>query len=352
MRKLIDRLEQNHSLEKEEWIALISSESEKEYLFARARSASRKYYGNHVYARGLIEFTNYCRNNCYYCGIRHDNRNAARYRLSEEEILECCENGYRIGFRTFVLQGGEDVYYTDERMVRLITKIKSLYPDCALTLSIGERLKESYKKFHDSGADRYLLRHETAVDPHYRMLHPEELTLRSRMDCLWNLKEAGFQVGCGFMAGSPGQTAECLAEDMLFITKFKPQMVGVGPFIPHHDTPFAGKTAGTLGQTLYMIGLLRLLKPDLLIPATTALGTICENGRELGILAGANVIMPNLSPKENRKKYELYDNKLCAGDEAAESFQHLKSRLDKIGYRFAEGRGDPAEGLGGMKCTT
>lgn len=184
MRKLIDRLEQNHSLEKEEWIALISSESEKEYLFARARIASRKYYGNHVYARGLIEFTNYCRNNCYYCGIRHDNRNAARYRLSEEEILQCCENGYRIGFRTFVLQGGEDVYYTDERMVRLITKIKSLYPDCALTLSIGERPKESYKKFHDSGADRYLLRHETAVDPHYRMLHPEELTLRSRMDCL------------------------------------------------------------------------------------------------------------------------------------------------------------------------
>lgn len=343
MRRLIDKLEQNHCLKKEEWTELITAQAEKEYLFAASRKVSRRYYGNQIYARGLIEFTNYCKNNCYYCGIRRDNPHVVRYRLGEEEILDCCRAGYGLGFRTFVLQGGEDAYFTDGRMERLIAKIKAAYPDCALTLSIGEKSKESYQKFFDAGADRYLLRHETADEVHYRKLHPEELSLANRKECLFHLKEIGYQVGCGFMVGSPGQTAECLAEDMLFITELKPQMVGIGPFVPHHDTPFANEAQGTLEQTLYMIGLLRLLKPDLLLPATTALGTIDPKGREKGILAGANVVMPNLSPVRVRKKYELYDNKICTGDEAAECKDCLSRRIESIGYVLAEGRGDPAK---------
>lgn len=352
MRELIDRLEQQHTLKKEEWITLISEKADKEYLFAKARAKAWQYYGNKVYVRGLIEFTNYCKNNCYYCGIRRDNFNAVRYRLSESDILDCCRRGYEFGLRTFVLQGGEDAYYTDERLVKLIQTIKSLYPDCALTLSIGEKSKESYQKFFLAGADRYLLRHETADKYHYEKLHPKELSFEHRIKCLLELKEIGYQVGCGFMVGSKGQTAECLAEDMLFITELQPQMVGIGPFIPHHDTPFAEEAAGTLELTLYMIGLLRLLKPNLLLPATTALGTIDEKGREKGILAGANVVMPNLSPTKVRKKYELYDNKICTGDEAAECLNCLALRMEQIGYRLSKDRGDPVEEPGGIKCTT
>lgn len=351
MRRLIDKLEQNHKLEKGEWTDLIAARADEEYLFAKARAVSRQYYGNSVYVRGLIEFTNYCKNNCYYCGIRRDS-GVKRYRLGEEEILGCCEKGYGLGFRTFVLQGGEDAYYTDERLANLVSKIKAAHPDCALTLSVGEKSKESYQKFFEAGADRYLLRHETADEAHYRRLHPKELELANRKECLFRLKEIGYQVGCGFMTGSPGQTAECLAEDMLFITELKPQMVGIGPFIPHHDTPFANEAQGTLELTLYMIGLLRLLKPDLLLPATTALGTIDPKGREKGILAGANVVMPNLSPVRVRKKYELYDNKICTGDEAAECKDCLSRRIENIGYVLAEGRGDPAIEPGGAICTT
>ncbi len=347
MRRLIDRLERDHKLTKEEWIAVITERADRDYLFERARTLAKQYYGNAVYIRGLIEFTNYCGNNCYYCGIRRDNSRARRYRLSEEEILDCCKEGYALGFRTFVLQGGEDGYYTDEKLEKLIRKIKTLYPDCALTLSIGERSRESYERYFQAGADRYLLRHETADHGHYRKLHPEELTLKKRMDCLWNLKEIGYQVGCGFMVGSPGQTAECLAADMLFITELQPHMAGIGPFIPHHETPFAGESQGTAEQTLYMIGLLRLLKPNLLLPATTALGTIHARGREEGILAGANVVMPNLSPVGVRKKYELYDNKICTGDEAAECRHCLQGRIESIGYKLAVGRGDPVEDAGG-----
>lgn len=349
MRELIDRLEQQHTLKKEEWTALISEKADKEYLFAKARAKARQYYSNKVYVRGLIEFTNYCKNNCYYCGIRRDNKNVVRYRLSEDDILDCCKRGYEFGLRTFVLQGGEDAFYTDERLVKLIHTIKSLYSDCALTLSIGEKSKESYRNFFLAGADRYLLRHETADKCHYEKLHPKELSFEHRIKCLFDLKEIGYQVGCGFMVGSKGQTAECLAEDMMFITKLKPQMVGIGPFVPHHDTPFAKEAAGTLELTLYMIGLLRLLKPNLLLPATTALGTIDEKGREKGILAGANVVMPNLSPTKVRKKYELYDNKICMGDEAAECLDCLTFRMEQIGYRLSKDRGDPAEEPGGMK---
>ncbi len=343
MRRLIDKLERDHCLKKEEWMALIAAEAEKEYLYERARAVSGQYYGNKVYTRGLIEFTNYCRNNCYYCGIRRDNADVERYRLSEEEILSCCKEGYRLGFRTFVLQGGEDAYYTDDRLIHLIRAIKKAYGDCALTLSIGEKSKESCRKFFEAGADRYLLRHETANKEHYRSLHPKELSLEKRQECLYNLKEIGFQTGCGFMVGSPGQTVECLAEDMLFITELQPQMVGIGPFVPHHKTPFASEAAGSVERTLYLIGLLRLLKPNLLLPATTALGTMDENGRERGILAGANVVMPNLSPVGVRKKYALYDNKICTGDEAAECRMCLSGRMERIGYRLVTDRGDPAE---------
>ena len=343
MRELIARLEQNHSLEKEEWTALIKSRADADYLYERARAAARRYYGTAVYTRGLIEFTNYCKNNCYYCGIRRDNSKVERYRLTEEEISDCCKQGYALGFRTFVLQGGEDPYYTDDRLEHIIHGIKSSYPDCALTLSVGEKSRESYQKFFDAGADRYLLRHETANETHYRKLHPQEMSLRNRKECLFLLKEIGYQTGCGFMVGSPGQTAEDLAEDMLFITELWPHMVGIGPFVPHHATPFAKEAKGSVELTLYLTGLLRLLKPDLLIPATTALGTADARGREKGILAGANVVMPNLSPVRVRKKYELYDNKICTGDEAAECRGCLTRRMESIGYQLVTDRGDPAE---------
>lgn len=343
MQQLINRLEQNRRLTKEEWITLIAEKKDAEYLFERARAAREKYYGKAVYTRGLIEFTNYCKNNCNYCGIRRENATAVRYRLSMDEIMDCCAQGYALGFRTFVLQGGEDAWYTDERIVEILTKIKSAYPDCAITLSIGEKTRESYQKYFDAGADRYLLRHETGNKSHYEYLHPAEMSFEKRRKCLWDLKEIGYQVGCGFMVGAPGQTPEHLAEDMQFITELQPQMVGIGPFVPHHATPFAKENGGTVEETLYMLGLLRLLQPNLLLPSTTALGTIDPKGREKGILAGANVVMPNLSPTSVRKKYELYDNKICTGDEAAECRNCLEQRMKSIGYELVIDRGDPVK---------
>lgn len=341
-RQLIDRLKEERTLTKQEWIRLICGRTPElaEYLFLLAREEQRRYYGRDIYVRGLIEFTNYCKNDCFYCGIRKSSRNALRYRLSKEDILSCCRTGYRLGFRTFVLQGGEDAYYTDEKLVHILRCIKKQYPDCAVTLSVGERSYDSYRRLFDAGADRYLLRHETSNASHYSMLHPPSLTSLARQQCLWNLKEIGYQVGTGFMVGSPYQTAEHLAEDMLFIKKLNPHMVGIGPFIVHHDTPFADKTSGTLELTLFMLGLLRLMLPKVLLPATTALGTIDPNGRELGILAGANVVMPNLSPVNVRKDYSLYDNKICTGDEAAECRDCLERRMESIGYRIITARGD------------
>ena len=344
------KLIREHNLTWEEFAELIKMADDPQVDALLAEEAVRirkEVYGTDVYTRGLIEFTNYCKNDCYYCGIRRSNLNAKRYRLTEEEILACCENGYELGFRTFVLQGGEDPYFNDDRMVDIVRKIRAGYPDCAITLSIGEKSYESYKRFREAGADRYLLRHETANDVHYRKLHPAELSLEHRKQCLYDLKEIGYQVGCGFMVGSPGQTYETLAEDMLFITKLQPQMVGIGPFIPHHDTPFREEQAGTLELTLFLLGLLRLLIPNLLLPATTALGTIAPTGREQGILAGANVVMPNLSPVGVRKKYELYDNKICTGDEAAECRGCLNRRMESIGYELVVDRGDfvPVSGL-------
>ena len=342
MRKLIDKLKKERHLEQSEWIALIEYRTPElaDYLFKQAREIRHTHYGHDIYIRGLIEFTNYYRNDCFYCGIQRSNSNICRYRLTEDTILDCCRSGYELGFRTFVLQGGEDAYYTDERMVHLIREIKSLFPDCALTLSIGEKSEESYRKFYEAGADRYLLRHETFNHKHYSRLHPAELSASERQNCLWNLKKIGYQVGTGFMVGSPYQTSSNLAEDMLFIEKLQPHMVGIGPFIPHHDTIFAGEDAGTLELTLFMLGLLRLMLPKVLLPATTALGTIHPHGREMGILAGANVVMPNLSPRDNRKQYALYDNKIATGEEAAEGKEKLVQQMEAIGYHVVTARGD------------
>ncbi len=339
---LVDKLENGRSLSKEEFAFLIENRDEEsaEYLFEKARKLRNKIYGNAVYIRGLIEFTNYCKNDCFYCGIRRSNGRAERYRLTEEQIMECCRAGYELGFRTFVLQGGEDGFFTDEKLLKIISGIKKEFPDCALTLSIGEKSRESYQAYFEAGADRYLLRHETADCVHYGKLHPPELSAENRQRCLFDLKEIGFQTGSGFMVGSPFQTAENLAEDMLFLKKLEPHMVGIGPFIPHKDTPFGGEKAGTLELTLFMLGLLRLMLPHALLPATTALGTISPNGRERGILAGANVVMPNLSPLSVRKKYSLYDNKICTGDEAAECKSCLAGRMASIGYEIVTHRGD------------
>lgn len=339
---LIDKLEATGSLSGDEFALLLDhvSESLSQYLFERSRKAANKHFGNRVYVRGLIEFTNYCKCNCYYCGIRGSNPNVDRYRLSKEDILECCKAGYELGFRTFVLQGGEDSYYTDSRIMEIVSDIKQSYPDCAVTLSIGERSFESYKAFFDVGADRYLLRHETADEEHYSKLHPKNQTLTNRKRCLQDLKSIGYQVGTGFMVGSPYQTTETLAEDLLFIKELSPAMIGIGPFVPHHDTPFADQAQGSLELTLFLIGLLRLMIPNALIPATTALGTIHPRGREMGILAGANVVMPNLSPVGVRKKYLLYDNKICTGEEAAECRVCLQSRMRQIGYEIVVDRGD------------
>lgn len=313
-------------------------------LYERARSRAEalrdEHYGRRIFLRGLIEFTSYCKNDCYYCGLRRSNKNAERYRLTKEQILECCDYGSSLGFHTFVLQGGEDAYFSDERLCEIVREIKSAHPDCAVTLSVGERSLSSYKALREAGADRYLLRHESATDAHYARLHPSELTLEGRKKCLYELKSLGYQVGAGFMVGSPYQTSENLASDLLFLRELQPQMVGIGPFIPHRDTPFGECAAGTLELTLFMLALTRLMLPKVLLPATTALGTIAPDGRERGVLAGANVVMPNLSPVDVRKKYLLYNDKLCSGDETAEHIKELGERFKKIDCVLDFSRGD------------
>ncbi len=338
-----EKLIRMHELSREEYIELLMHWEDEEPAARLREEAVRlrvRYYGDKVYTRGLIEFTNYCKNNCYYCGIRRGNSHAERYRLSREEILDCCEKGYDLGFRTFVLQGGEDPYYTDERMAEIIRSIRRDYPDCAITLSIGEKSYESYKLFKEAGANRYLLRHETASEALYRQLHPEEMLLSHRKQCLYDLKFLGYQVGAGFMVGSPGQTLEHLAEDLVFLKELQPQMVGIGPFIPHHETRFANETAGSVDLTLFLLSVIRILLPKVLLPATTALGTMDPRGREKGLEAGANVVMPNLSPVKNRKQYDLYDNKICTGEEAAECRDCLERRVASVGYHLVAERGD------------
>lgn len=318
---------------------LESSDSDTE-LKAKADAVRRSIFGDKVYIRGLIEFTNYCKNDCFYCGIRHGNNKSHRYRLSKEQILDCCRDGYGLGFRTFVLQGGEDEYYNDEIMCDIISSFRSEYPDCAITLSIGEKSRETYKAFFDAGANRYLLRHETADYDHYSKLHPRNMSLENRKRCLFDIKEIGYQVGSGFMVGSPFQTTECLIEDLRFLQQLDPDMIGIGPYLTHRDTPFKNQKNGSLDLTLKLVALLRLMFPYALIPSTTALGTIAPNGRELGLKAGANVVMPNLSPTDVRKDYELYENKICTGEEAAQCRGCLEQRVKSAGYRIVTDIGD------------
>ena len=342
VRSIIEKLSQKHSLSKEEYALLITERDQEAAALLRelAVAERKKIYGNDVYIRGLIEFTNNCKNNCLYCGIRRENKKADRYRLTAEEILSSAREGYGLGFRTFVLQGGEDPYWTDERLCSLVQQIKAERPDCAVTLSVGERTFESYKRLREAGADRYLLRHETASEEHYKKLHPSSMSYKNRIECLKNLRSLGYQVGAGFMVGSPFQTASDLAEDLKFIEEFSPQMCGIGPFIPHKDTPFANESAGSVELTCFLLSVIRLIKPNILLPATTALGTLDPKGREKGILSGANVIMPNLTPVADRKKYALYDNKICMGEESAQCMSCVQKRLDTIGYRTVVSRGD------------
>ncbi len=339
---LIERLAASHGLSEAEYAALIEGRdpASAALLAERATAVRRAIYGDDVFTRGLIEISSVCRNNCLYCGIRAGNPRAARYRLTKEDIFACAAEGHALGFRTFVLQGGEDPYYTDEVLCGIVSGLKARYPDCAVTLSMGERSRESYRALFDAGADRYLLRHETADPEHYARLHPPEMSFENRMRCLRDLKEIGYQVGCGFMVGSPFQTPGTLAKDLKFIETFRPDMCGIGPFIPHHGTPFRDRPAGTLELTLFLLSVIRLIHPPVLLPATTALGTIHPMGRELGIRAGANVVMPNLSPVEVRKKYELYDNKICTGEESAQCRDCLDRRMRAIGCHLAVDRGD------------
>ena len=345
-RELIEKLNKEHHLEREEWVQLFATFTEEDRKMAAeiAREIAVRNFGKDIYFRGIVEFTNICKNDCKYCGIRKSNVNVARYRLNLEQIMACCAAGYENGFRTFVLQGGEDAWFTDERMCEIIAKIKESYPDCAVTLSLGERSRESYAKMFEAGADRYLLRHETADEAHYEYLHPSAMKLSNRMQCLKDLKEIGYQTGCGLMVGSPGQSPETLAKDMLFIEEFQPQMIGMGPFLPHKDTPFRDEAKGSVKLTLFLLALCRIMLPFVLLPSTTALGTADNEGRKMGVLHGCNVIMPNLSPDDVRKNYMLYDNKAGTNLTAKEGIRIVREEMEEIGYHVVVGRGDFRKG--------
>lgn len=344
MLELIDKLYLRNNLDKEELKLLLNNINEevKEQLIQKAHQTRMEHYGNKVFMRGLIEFTNYCKRNCRYCGIRAGNKTAERYRLTIEEIMEAAEEGYNLGYKTFVLQGGEDDYFTDEMIVQIVSGLKNKYSDCAVTLSIGEKSFHSFKRYYEAGADRYLMRHETASEELYNKFHPG-MSFENRRKCLYDLKAIGYQVGAGFMVGLPGQTNEDYVEDLMFLKKLEPHMVGIGPFIPHKDTPLAKEAGGTLETTIIMLAITRLLLPSVLLPATTALGSIDPSGREKGIKAGANVVMPNLSPISVRKKYSLYDGKICTGDEAAECRNCIEGRIKSAGFEVDLSRGDNNE---------
>lgn len=342
MKIWIDKLKQERILPPDKYKMLLSCQdnSIQRYLHQQAREVALANFGNKIFIRGLIEVSNCCRNNCYYCGIRKGNRNAIRYRLTKETILDCCKQGYELGFRTFVLQGGEDPVISDDWIEETVTSIRQFFPDCAITLSLGEKSREAYERFFQAGANRYLLRHETHDARHYSQLHPSEMSLNNRLQCLQWLKEIGYQTGTGIMVGSPEQTLDHLVEDIQFIGQLRPQMIGIGPFIPHHDTPFATSPAGSVEQTLILLSIFRLMHPSALIPSTTALASLSPDGREQGIFAGANVVMPNLSPPKEREKYTLYNNKASFGTEAAEGLEALRIQMKTIGYEVSEERGD------------
>ena len=328
------KLKEEKNLGDEELLKLLSTNEYDSELHTLADEVRCEIYGEDVYIRGLIEISNYCKNDCYYCGIRRGNKSAVRYRLTKDDILACCEEGYKLGFRTFVMQGGEDPYYTDDVMCGIVSAVRERYSDCAITLSLGERSYESYLALYNAGANRYLLRHETANAEHYGKLHPQSMNLQNRKDCLFNLKEIGYQVGSGFMVGSPYQTTENLVEDLRFLQKLSPDMIGIGPYVTHAQTPFASFENGSVELTLRLLSVLRLMFPYVLLPSTTALGTLHPQGRELGLKAGANVVMPNLSPVKVRKLYELYENKICTGEEAAQCRGCLEKRVEAAGYKI------------------
>ena len=348
---LLDALSRGESPGREGWRMLLSAldGGQAERIRDRAFEVARARFGGGVYIRGLIEISSCCRNNCYYCGLRRSNRHASRYRLTAEEVLDCCREGARSGFGTFVLQGGEDEGQDDDWMEATVKAIRAEFPAQAITLSVGERSREAYRRFREAGADRYLLRHETRNDAHYACLHPAEMSGAHRRDCLRALKELGYQVGAGMMVGSPGQTVDCLLDDIAFLEELRPEMIGMGPFVPAAHTPFARHAAGSVDLTLRLIALMRLRFPDALIPATTALATLDGHGREEGIRSGANVVMPNLSPVAVRERYSIYDGKASWGSEAAEGLRALEQELNRIGCHIAYGRGDyPGHG-GGLK---
>lgn len=334
MSEIIEKLRSSRNLTDAEFKRIINTDMYDEELYKAADEVRKSVYGTDVYIRGLIEISNYCKNNCFYCGIRRDNKNAVRYRLKKDDILSCCREGYRLGFRTFVMQGGEDAYYTDDVMCDIVSAVRMEFPDCAITLSLGERSYESYERLFKCGANRYLLRHETANDNHYSRLHPKQMKSENRKECLFNLKKIGYQTGSGFMVGSPYQTTDNLVEDIRFLQQLKPDMIGIGPFISHCETPFAGEADGSFLLTLRLLAILRLCFPYVLLPSTTALGTINPHGREMGLKAGANVVMPNLSPTDTRELYSLYDGKICTGEEAAQSVESLKKRVKSVGYEI------------------
>lgn len=342
MQQLLEQLKRRERLSSEEYFYLLSNYDSSTLATANAmaKEVSQKQFGREIYLRGLIEISNYCHNNCYYCGIRAGNSTIERYRLSKEEIMECCLQGQALGFKTVVLQGGEDTRQTDTWITEVVTEIRKNFPELAITLSLGEHSAEAYQAFFQAGANRYLLRHETFNRSHYEKMHPSIMSYEHRIECLRTLKHIGFQTGTGMMVGAPFQTLENLVEDILFIQELEPQMIGIGPFLPQKDTPFGTYAKGSMELTLLLISIFRLLFPQALIPATTSLSTIAPNGREKGILAGANVLMPNLSPLEQRKKYMLYDNKVSLGAESAQAINELSLRLERIGYTISNQRGD------------
>lgn len=342
MRDMINKLESRQMLSKDEFACLIKNRTpmDEEYLFQRARQVREKHYGNKIYIRGLIEISGYCKRNCFYCGIRSGNVKAQRYRLTKEQILDCAKEGYNLGFRTFVLQGGEDPHFTTQRLVEIVLALKEGYPDCAVTLSVGEKEKDEYKALKNAGADRFLLRHETANTQHYSKLHPAPSSLENRQKCLWQLKELGYQVGTGFMVGSPYQKAEYIIEDLSFIHQLQPEMIGIGPYISHKDTPFKDCADGSVKDTVFLLAVLRLMIPWVLLPATTALATLDDMGMEKGFMAGANVVMPNLSPPDAKEKYMLYNNKKISGSQSGETLEQLKSTASMLGYEVVCHRGD------------
>ena len=314
-------------------------------LFEQARKTAFQYYSGRVFIRGLVEISNYCKNNCFYCGIRRDNHTLARYRLTPEVILACIQNGYSLGLRSFVMQGGEDPGFPDSTVIKIIREFRRSFPDASLTLSLGEKSREIYQQFFEAGADRYLLRHETASKAHYDRIHPPEMSFNARIQGLHDLTSVGFQTGAGFMVGSPFQTPEDLAHDLLFLKDLNPHMVGLGPFITQADTPFAQFPSGTAAETLVMLALTKLMLPKAMLPATTALVTLLEGNRKPAFDVGANVVMPNISPLNTRKLYNLYSGKLATGAESAEGLCILVEQIKAAGYTPEFSRGDHIEYL-------